>query len=451
MIKTMKKCYSCLLAIFITALCFSIFSSCKSGGGDSAKSDTIAPSAPTGVQVAVIDSHNMRIDWHSSTDNTGIAGYKVYREGSFLKSVSYPYLTVNDTGLTHGTQYCYSVSAYDAAGNESAQSSSACATTKLFSVSIVDGTPGTGLGCSIITDMNSKAYISYYDFTNYSLKLATNSLGTWGTTTVSTVGGNGYGSSIALNSNGNVNISYYDNNDGNVKYATNASGIWTITPIGPGGYYPAIAIDSSDKVYIGYENYSFTSGGPNLITNATGTWVSTLVEPNSCCSDFMDMALDANGNVHIAYTRGSDGSFRYATNSSGSFTTTQIDSGDRGASIAIDKQNKIHIAYYDWSGQYVKYATNSSGAWITTTITSVGTSGYSLSLVLDSNNKAHIISTGQPRGLFYSTDASGSWVTTTIDSTSYFVGLGSALAIDVNNNLHVCYSAAGSLSYATTQ
>jgi hypothetical protein len=45
---------------------------------------------------------------------------------AYLKSVTGTSTT--DTGLTAGNQYCYTVSAYDAAGNESAQSTQQCAT-----------------------------------------------------------------------------------------------------------------------------------------------------------------------------------------------------------------------------------------------------------------------------------------------------------------------------------
>ena len=65
--------------------------------------------------------------WNASTDDTGVEGYHIYRDGSYLKSVTT--LTASDAGLSSNTQYCYTVSAYDIAGNESGQSSQVCATT----------------------------------------------------------------------------------------------------------------------------------------------------------------------------------------------------------------------------------------------------------------------------------------------------------------------------------
>jgi hypothetical protein len=58
----------------------------------------------------------------------GVVGYKIYRVGAASNPIKVvTTTTASDTGLSAGTNYCYSVSAYDAAGNESAQSSQQCA------------------------------------------------------------------------------------------------------------------------------------------------------------------------------------------------------------------------------------------------------------------------------------------------------------------------------------
>jgi len=76
-------------------------------------------------------SSRITIVWANS-GGTGVAGYKVYRNGTSVQTIpSKDTLTYADgTDLSASTQYCYRVSATDAAGNESAQSSSSlCATT----------------------------------------------------------------------------------------------------------------------------------------------------------------------------------------------------------------------------------------------------------------------------------------------------------------------------------
>ncbi len=83
--------------------------------------DTTSPTVPTGLTVTVISSSEINLAWNASTDNVGVAGYKVFRNGSQIATTTQTSYT--DTGLGASTTYTYTVSAYDAAGNNSAQSS----------------------------------------------------------------------------------------------------------------------------------------------------------------------------------------------------------------------------------------------------------------------------------------------------------------------------------------
>ncbi len=97
--------------------------------------DTNAPSIPTGLTATAISSSRIDLSWTASTDNVGVTGYNIYRcTGSgctpstqIATSATNSY---SNTGLSASTGYVYRVAAYDAAGNVSAQSSSASATTQ---------------------------------------------------------------------------------------------------------------------------------------------------------------------------------------------------------------------------------------------------------------------------------------------------------------------------------
>ena len=85
--------------------------------------DTTPPSVPTNVVGTPQSATSVLVTWTASTDNVGVTGYKVYRNGSQVgTSAATSYL---DTGLTANTTYSYTVSAHDAAANNSAQSSPA--------------------------------------------------------------------------------------------------------------------------------------------------------------------------------------------------------------------------------------------------------------------------------------------------------------------------------------
>ena len=93
----------------------------------SAAPDSTAPTVPSGLTATANGAHRIDLSWTASTDNVAVAGYRIYRGGLLLTTVAST--TWPDTGLTTATAYTYTVSAVDAAGNASAQSSSAGATT----------------------------------------------------------------------------------------------------------------------------------------------------------------------------------------------------------------------------------------------------------------------------------------------------------------------------------
>ena len=92
--------------------------------------DTIPPSVPGGVVATPISTSQITVTWTASTDaGTGVAGYRVFRNGTLVGSPTAT--TFADTGLTASTQYSYTVSAVDNAtpANQSVASSPATATT----------------------------------------------------------------------------------------------------------------------------------------------------------------------------------------------------------------------------------------------------------------------------------------------------------------------------------
>ena len=97
------------------------------GGDDDDSGDTQAPSVPSGLSATAVSPCANNLSWNASTDTVGVTAYRIFRNGDFLKAVSAT--SASDTGLTAATEYCYSVSAVDAANNESAQTAQACATT----------------------------------------------------------------------------------------------------------------------------------------------------------------------------------------------------------------------------------------------------------------------------------------------------------------------------------
>jgi len=92
--------------------------------------DTEAPTVPTGVIASPVSGSQINLMWTASTDNVGVTAYAVYRDGAFRATVNAPAVSFSDTGLTLSVTYSYTVRACDAAGNCSAPSNTASATTQ---------------------------------------------------------------------------------------------------------------------------------------------------------------------------------------------------------------------------------------------------------------------------------------------------------------------------------
>ncbi|MGB7624471.1 MAG: fibronectin type III domain-containing protein, partial [Terriglobia bacterium] len=93
--------------------------------------DTTAPSVPTNLTATAASSTQINLAWTASTDNVAVTGYKIFRNGTQIGTSTVT--SYQNTGLTGSTTYNYTVSAYDAANNNSAQSSTASATTQAAS------------------------------------------------------------------------------------------------------------------------------------------------------------------------------------------------------------------------------------------------------------------------------------------------------------------------------
>ena len=123
-----------------------------SSGNGKAKFDNIqaawldleSPSTPQNLLVESVTSDTVSLSWGASTDNIGVAGYRVYRDKQLVQEVQGEQFT--DTRLTEDTEYTYEVRAFDAAGNQSEASNEVFART---SVSVDDEAPTIPLNLKV--------------------------------------------------------------------------------------------------------------------------------------------------------------------------------------------------------------------------------------------------------------------------------------------------------------
>jgi chitodextrinase len=89
--------------------------------------DLTPPTVPDRPAATPVSASQVFIAWDPSTDDVGVAGYEVRRGSTLVANVQV--WRARERGLAAQTEYCYTVVAYDAAGNRSAPTAPLCART----------------------------------------------------------------------------------------------------------------------------------------------------------------------------------------------------------------------------------------------------------------------------------------------------------------------------------
>ena len=125
-----------------------------------------APTVPTNLVAATPSSIAVELTWTASTDDIGVVGYDVFRDGSLLAGLG-SVTAYSDSSVTAGSTHTYAVRARDTSGNRSALTPTVSATTPaapvpVFADGFESGTLGawtsTGGLAVELTDIRSGTY-----------------------------------------------------------------------------------------------------------------------------------------------------------------------------------------------------------------------------------------------------------------------------------------------------
>jgi chitodextrinase len=129
--------------------------------------NTQPPTAPGNLAATAVSASQINLSWTAATDNVGVTGYLVERQGpgstGFAQVGTTAGTTYNDTGLVAGNNYSYRVRATDAAGNLSAYSAVASATTLALPPSLVAAysfNEGTGTSVTDVSGSGNNGTIA---------------------------------------------------------------------------------------------------------------------------------------------------------------------------------------------------------------------------------------------------------------------------------------------------
>jgi chitodextrinase len=84
--------------------------------------DTTAPSTPTDIRATLVGWSRVDLTWATAIDDTGVAGYIIWRNGVVLATVDGATTYLSDETVQPGTTYRYTVNAFDRYGNDSQSS-----------------------------------------------------------------------------------------------------------------------------------------------------------------------------------------------------------------------------------------------------------------------------------------------------------------------------------------
>jgi len=90
--------------------------------------DKEPPTTPENLIARAISSSQIDLSWEASTDNIGVEGYSIYRDGVLIDQVAGT--NYSDVDLLPETTYSYYILAYDYSDNQSEQTSTVTATSK---------------------------------------------------------------------------------------------------------------------------------------------------------------------------------------------------------------------------------------------------------------------------------------------------------------------------------
>jgi len=210
-------------------------------------------------------------------------------------------------------------------------------------------------------------------------------------------------------------------------------------------YFNSIALDANDRPSISFYEYR----GPKeseikirlrMVTWTGEYWQVRTIDGEEGSGKFNSMAIDASGRIHIAYANVSANTagLRYALWNGAAWKTEIVDTAPQNngdavgysTCLALDKDGDPHIAYMNESNPGLKYAVHKGGQWRIFAVERLARIGYPdrNSIAVDENGRPYISYYDAGRGILRLAHVSGQkWMIETVDGNG--AGFTSSVAI----------------------
>ncbi len=234
-----------------------------------------------------------------------------------------------------------------------------------------------------------------------------------------------------------------------------ARGDWHVATVESGGEVggsPSLAIDAEGNSHVAYVDY--TLGCLKYARRVGDVWETQIVDTRM--PYYPSLAVDSQGRPHVAWCTPGGLLYSHWTGTQWQ-TETAVSGGMVGAivppALALTTADEPRIAYYinDGTGCWLGYATPAEPAWATTIIAWHGLSGCRPALALDANDNPRIAwawEWSMGCSLFYYSFDAGVWSNEYVAECGLCAsGLAPALALDSSGDAHVFTTLDGVLSH----
>ena len=274
-------------------------------------------------------------------------------------------------------------------------------------VEVVDDGKGDNVGrfSALAIDKAGNLHIAYYDEQQNSLKYAfRGSQKRWDIMTVEASAGTYV--SIAVDALGHPHFAYNTHFETGLHYAYWDGRVWHRLLIDDEAtdHFLSMQLDSKGDPYISYYREAYPDRTYALYLKYAHfdgtTWYVETVDNHKHTGKFNSLALDADGNPHIAYwqqeagdllTARWDGAhWQYGTADSRRAHNDYVGIGN---SIALDSAGNSCIAYFDTTANTLKYAWQKEATWHTEVVdqlSGIWIFNDRVSLKIDSHDQPHI-------------------------------------------------------------